>query len=105
MAVMRLPGLFGSQYLADSRDTRTSTAPSACGMLPRHAGCVVFIVWEREFLELDFVIQRIFCVFSKVCGLALNIFLAHVSQFYHIVNEGTWRFRRPALTKINDDGS
>jgi hypothetical protein len=82
-----------------------STALSACGMLPRCAGPLVFIVWKREILELNFVIQRIFCVFSKVCGLALNIFLAHVSQFYHIVSEGTWRFRRPAPTKINHDGS
>ncbi len=72
-----------------SRDTRTATAPSACGMMPRCAGCVVFIHQEREFLELNFIIQRIFCAFSKVCGLAFNIFLAHVSQLYHIVSEDT----------------
>src|SRR5580704_9589684 len=92
MAVMRLPGLFGRQHLAVSRDTRTSTAASACGMLPRCAGRLVFIVWEREFLELNFVIQRIIRVFSKVRRLAFNIFLAHVSQLYHIVSEDTWRF-------------
>jgi len=84
---MRLPGLFGSQYLAVSRDARMSTAPSACGMLPRYAGRLVFIVWEREFLELNFVISSISCVFSKGWGLAFNIFLAHVSQLYHIARE------------------
>jgi hypothetical protein len=104
MAVMRLPGLFGSQYLADSRDTRTSTAPSACGMLPRHAGRVVFIVWEREFLELNFVIQRNIRVFSKVRTLAFNIFLANVSQLYHIVSEDTWRFSPSSAQEIYHDG-
>jgi hypothetical protein len=88
MAAMRLPGLFGSQYLAVSRDTRMSTAPSACGMLPRYAERLVFIVWEREFPELNFV-SSISCVFSKGLGLAFNIFLAHVSQLYHIGREDT----------------
>jgi len=73
-------------------------------MLPRCAGRLVFIVREREFLELNFVIQRIFFVFSKICELALNIFLAQVSQLYHIVSEDTWSFRRPAPKKINHDG-
>jgi hypothetical protein len=71
-------------------------------MLPRCAGHLVFIVWEREFLELNFVIQRIIRVFSKVRRLAFNIFLAHVSQLFHIVN--IRRFRRPARKKINHDG-
>jgi hypothetical protein len=66
-----------------------STAPSACGMLSRCAGRVGFIRWERAFLELNFVIQSISCVFSEGCALALNIFLAQVSQLYHIVREDT----------------
>ena len=66
-----------------------STVPSACGMLSRCAGRVGFIRWERAFLELNFVIQSISCVFSEGCALALNIFLAQVSQLYHIVRKDT----------------
>jgi hypothetical protein len=36
--------------------------------------------------------------------LAFNIFLAHVSQFHHIVNDDIRRFRRRAPKKIDPDG-
>ena len=73
--------------------------------MPRCAGRVSFIRWEREFLELNFIFQSIFCVFSKGWEVAFNIFLAHVSQLHHIINDGIRRFRRRAPKKISLDGT
>jgi hypothetical protein len=74
-------------------------------MMPRCAGRVSFIGWEREFLELNFIFQSISCVFSKGWEVAFNIFLAHVSQLHHIINDGIRRFRRRAPKKISLDGT
>jgi hypothetical protein len=38
-----------------------------------------FMRQVQEFLELNFMIRSISCVFFKGWGLAFNIFLAHVS--------------------------
>jgi hypothetical protein len=70
--------------------------------MPRCAGRVVFIRWEREVLELNFINSEYFLRISKGCGLAFNIFLADVSQLYHIVN--IRHFRRPVPKNINHDG-
>jgi hypothetical protein len=60
---------------------------------------------SENFLSLTSLVRSISCVFSKGWGLVFNIFLAHVSQLYHIGREDIWRFRRPAPKKINHDGS
>jgi hypothetical protein len=59
----------------------------------------------REILELNFIIPKYFCVIYKDWELALDIFVAHVSQLYHIVSRTLGRFRRPAPKKIVHDGS
>ena len=37
--------------------------------------------------------------------MAFNIFLAHMSQLHHIINDGIRRFRRRAPKKISLDGT
>ena len=61
-----------------------------------------FHSWEREFLELNFINSEYFLRISKGCGLAFNIFLADVSQLYHIDN--IRHFRRQVPKNINHDG-